>query len=66
MVTSCMICHNTNDDSYHMGREGGGQRVMIEIIISENDDNDGKKKNFKKNKHPLQTFLFYDHIQHDS
>ncbi len=24
------------------GREGGGQRVMIEIIISENDDNDGR------------------------
>ncbi len=23
-------------DSYHKGREGGGQRVMIEIIISEN------------------------------
>ena len=23
------------------GREGGGQRVMIEIIISENADNDG-------------------------
>ncbi len=23
-------------------REGGGQRVMIEIIISENDDNDGR------------------------
>ena len=30
-----------NDDYYHKGREGGGQRVMIEIIISENDDNDG-------------------------
>ncbi len=25
----------------HKGREGGGQNVMIEIIISENDDNDG-------------------------
>ena len=37
-----MICCDENDDSYHKGREGGGQRVMIEIIISENDDNDGQ------------------------
>ena len=37
-----MICHNKNYDNYHKGREGGGQRVMIEIIISENDDNDGR------------------------
>ncbi len=29
-------------DNYRKGREGGGQRVMIEIIISENDDNDGR------------------------
>ena len=34
-------CRAKNDDFYHKGREGGGQRVMIEIIISENDDNDG-------------------------
>ena len=33
-------CRAKNDDSYHKGREGGGQRFMIEIIISENDDND--------------------------
>ena len=30
-------CRAKNDDYYHKGREGGGQRVMIEIIISEND-----------------------------
>ena len=41
MVTCYMICRDKNDDYYHKGREGGGQRVMIEIIISENDDNDG-------------------------
>ena len=34
-------CRSKNDDYYHKGREGGGQRAMIEIIISENDDNDG-------------------------
>ncbi len=34
-------CGAKNDDFYHKGREGGVQRVMIEIIISENDDNDG-------------------------
>ncbi len=33
-------CRAKNDDYYHKGREGGGQGVMIEIIISENDDND--------------------------
>ena len=37
-----MIWRNKNDDFYHEGREGGGQRVMTEIIISENDDNDGR------------------------
>ncbi len=31
-----------------MGREGGGERVMIEIIISENDDNDGRPLNAQK------------------
>ncbi len=41
MVRCCMICRNKNDDYYHKEREGGGHRVMIEIIISENDDNDG-------------------------
>ena len=31
-----------NDDYYHIRREGGGQRVMIEIIICVNDENDGR------------------------
>ncbi len=35
-------CRDKNDDYYYKGREGGGQRVIIEIIISENDDNDGR------------------------
>ncbi len=35
-------CRAKNDYYYHKVREGGGQRVMIEIIISENDDNDGR------------------------
>ena len=34
-------CRAKNDDYYHKGKEGGGQGVMIEIIISEND-NDGR------------------------
>ena len=38
---ACIWLVNQNDDCYHKGREGGGQRVMIEITISENDDNDG-------------------------
>ena len=25
--------NDKNDDYYHKGREGGGQKVMIEIII---------------------------------
>ncbi len=33
---------NDINDYYHKRREGGGQRVTIEIIISENDDNDGR------------------------
>ncbi len=41
MATCCTICRDKNDDYYHKGREGGGQRVTIEIIISENDDKDG-------------------------
>ncbi len=41
MVTCYMFRHNKNDDYYHKGKEGGGQRVTIEIIIRENDDNDG-------------------------
>ena len=41
MATCYMIRRDKNDDYYHKGREGGGQRVMIEIIISEND-NDGR------------------------
>ena len=36
---SIFYCHGKNDDYYRKGREGG-QRFMIEIIISENDDND--------------------------
>ena len=35
------VCHIKNDDNYHKGRQGEGQRVIIEIIISEND-NDGR------------------------
>ncbi len=31
-----------NDDYYRKGRGGGGQRVRIEIIISVNDENDGR------------------------
>ena len=44
-------CRAKNDDFYCKGREGGGQRVMIEIILSENDDNDGqplRRKNVLK------------------
>ncbi len=37
-LSSC----SSSDDYYCKGREGGGQRVMIEIIISKNDDNDGR------------------------
>ncbi len=47
MVKCCMICRDKNYDYYHKGREGGGQRVMIEIIISENDDNDGRPLRFQ-------------------
>ena len=36
-----MICRDKNDDQYHKERERGGQRVMIEIIKTENYDNDG-------------------------
>ena len=42
MVTCYIICRDKNDYYYHKEREGGGQKVMIEIIISENDDNDGR------------------------
>ncbi len=35
-----------NDDYYRKGRGGGGQRVMIEIIISVNDENDGRPLNY--------------------
>ncbi len=41
-------CCEENADYYHKRREGEGQRVMVEIIISENDDNDGR---------PLKPFL---------
>ncbi len=37
---SCMIHQTKIVDYYHKGMEGGGQKDMIEIIISENDDND--------------------------
>ncbi len=36
-VSVCLF----DDDYYHKGRVGGGQGVMIEIILRENDDNDG-------------------------
>ncbi len=48
MVTCYMILRDKNDDYYHKGREGGGQKDMIEIIISENGDNDGR---------PLRPFM---------
>ncbi len=44
-----MICRNKNDD-YHKGIEGGGQRLMIEIIISENDDNGGRPLRLDQNR----------------
>ncbi len=56
MVTCSMICRDKNDDYYHKGREGGGQRVMIEIIISENDDNDGRPLRLDQKK------MLYRHI----
>ena len=34
-----------NDDYYRKGRGVGGQRVMTEIIISVNYDNDGRSLN---------------------
>ncbi len=37
MVTCYIIWCGKNDEN-----EVGGQRVMIEMIISENDDNDGR------------------------
>ncbi len=40
-------CRAKNDYYYHKGREVGGERVMIEIIISENDDNDGRPLRWK-------------------
>ena len=47
IVTGCTICRDKNDDCYHKVRKGlgGGPRVMIEIIISENDDNYGQPFN---------------------
>ena len=43
MVTCCTNCRDKMMITIISGgREGGGQRVMIEIIISENDDNDGR------------------------
>ena len=36
-VKPSVIVAPKNDDSCHKGREGGGQNVMIEIIISVND-----------------------------
>ncbi len=41
----CRVVFGTagkNDYCYRKGREGGGQRVMIEIIISVNNENDGR------------------------
>ncbi len=44
-IKICTVVSGTagkNDDCHRKGREGGGQRVMIEIIISVNDENDGR------------------------
>ena len=38
----CFWYRRKNDDCYRKGRGGGGQGVMIEIIISVNDENDGR------------------------
>ena len=35
-------CRSKNYDFYHKGRGGSGHRIMVEILISENDDNDGR------------------------
>ena len=48
-------CRAKNDDYYHKGREGGGQRVMIEIIISENGDNDGRPLTHREVKYSQHT-----------
>ncbi len=43
-IKICTVVPGTaekNDDCYRKGRGGGGQKVMIEIIISVNDENDG-------------------------
>ncbi len=50
------IYRTKNDDSYHKGREGGGRRVMIGIIISENDDNE--VRNFLYSAFWLYHFIF--------
>ncbi len=39
-VKSFIIVPSKNDDNYDKNREGGGQKIMIEITRSENDDND--------------------------
>ncbi len=44
MVSRCMIRHTKNDDYYYKackGSQGGDRKFVIEIIISENDDNEG-------------------------
>ena len=62
MVTCCMICPDKNDDNYHKGREGVGQKV-IEIIIRENDDNDGRtgKQHKVSTMDPLEMRRHDDH-----
>ena len=37
-----MVINIITNYYYHKGSQGRGQKVMIEIIISENDDNDGR------------------------
>ena len=57
---SCDHC-NKNDDNCHKGREGRDQRVMIEIIICENDDNDGRplRKLDMNCGNSTSTYIFY-------
>ncbi len=51
-----MICRDKNYDYYHKGREGGGQRAVIEISISKNDDNDGRPLTW----YPVSVHFIYE------
>ncbi len=54
----CTIVSGTagkNDDCYRKGREGGGQRVMIEIIRSVNDEDNGRPLKLTKKKKSSNT-----------